>query len=200
MAFKKKPTTAEKNAANKLQSFKPQSAIGKAIAKRKNPTLPAVLSFSDLNDQRKALRVYETEANWQPSENFVGVPFWVTDAFHFESEYGSKIALVFKLDPKEEDTVHISLPWNDERDLLVKSVKKLRKTHKGVAIGALTIQLIETDMHPYKKIVEYIEGEDYGQHLIEALTTKPAKKAVKKTAKKTTKKPAKTLADDDVMI
>lgn len=203
MNRKPKVTKTESKAAFNLQTPL-DNPVARAKAKKAAANLPSVVDFNALKEARKAFRQYDDEPNWIPTENLVGQPFYIVDAFTFESEeFGSKCGFKIKFDPTDELVSMFSLSWNHERDETVKAIKALRKRNgKNTSVGLLTIVLIPSDngMNPYKKIVAYTDeiAQEFATRAKGVRAQKTTKKSRKSVAKPT-KRVATPVAVDDLL-
>lgn len=155
-----KPTTEEIELANDLQA--PTAA---KRGRKLGTTLNAVMDFNTIRKDARALRGDGEETNWLPSEELVGVAFYIVKAFTFESENDgetkSKVGFEIKFAPEDGESAGcFSLPWNEDRAAIVTTIKAQQKRTKGLCIGPVMLGLVEpTDPKhkPYRKLVSYSE-------------------------------------------
>lgn len=172
-----RPTSEEIGLANELQA-----PTGAKRGRKLGATLNAIMDFNAIRKDARALRGDGEETNWLPSEELVGVAFYIVKAFTFESENDgetkSKVGFEIKFAPENGESAGcFSLPWNEDRDAIVKTIKAQQKRTKGLCVGPVMLGLVEpTDPKhkPYRKLVSYSEeAANEAQAILAATMEKP---------------------------
>lgn len=160
---------ANPSPAEKTTAFNAQKPLRRTMDKSTRTGLGAILKRLTADTDRSA-----SKGVWLPASALVDLGFYITRAWSFESEHGSKIGCqinfasnddftvacgrVDKNHPAHEasydDTFLFSLPWSKEREKLVKALRA--ELRLSSAIGPCAIEEIETGQaNPFYNLTVY---------------------------------------------